>query len=122
MRKRKFREKLFRFGEYLLHGIGYVLMGILAAYITSYSEVRRYREYRVILKREHKTIKAYVYSGHSKSRTIYYRFDLNDTTYTGQSYYTTLGGIWPEEGDSINVYYSEKNPEINLWWWYCDGP
>ena len=122
MGKLKFKEKIRLYASLLLYLICSLLLGALVMYILEYPEKKRVQEFRKELKREHKTIRAYVYWTNDSRCTIYYRFKLNGTTYKGKSGYIRLGGIWPERGDSINVYYSEKNPEINLWWWFCDGP
>ncbi|MBQ2224674.1 MAG: hypothetical protein II422_01780, partial [Prevotella sp.] len=44
-----------------------------------------------------------------------YDFIVNGVKFSGKSRYSHLNPPYPQEGDSIDVYYDEKDPNINLW-------
>ncbi len=93
---------------------------LVLKYIIDYPQSSRYKEYRSELIKNHKTTKAYVYRvTNVKKHRVYYRFTINSVTYTGDSKFS-IREYYPEEGDSIYVYYNEKDPNINLWKNFCE--
>ena len=50
-----------------------------------------------------------------RDNTIYYEFVVDGIKYSGISRYSHLNPPYPEEGDSIEVYYSQTDPNVNLW-------
>ena len=73
------------------------------------------KEYRKKLVNNHCVTKAYINADNPSSNTIYYVFIVDGIKYSGISRYSLLNPPYPEKGDSIEVYYSEKDPNINLW-------
>lgn len=91
-----------------------IIIAIIAIYILYYPARRKQKEYRQELLEGHKTIRAYVYRRIGKHNTIEYSFSINNKTYVGESRYRQ-SDPYPDEGDSIEVFYKENKPEINLW-------
>ena len=73
------------------------------------------KEYRKKLVNNHCVTKAYIYFDNPRDVKICYRFVVDGVKYSGISRYSHLNPPYPREGDSIEVYYSEKDPNINLW-------
>lgn len=92
-----------------------LIVGAICIRIFIYPERAMIKEYRKKLTNSHCVTKAYINSITYKGNTIYYEFVVNGIKYSGISRYSLLNPPYPEEGDSIDVYYSEKDPNINLW-------
>ena len=83
--------------------------------ILIYPERAKIKEYRKKLVNNHCVTKAYINAITHRDNTIYYNFIVDGIKYSGISRYSLLNPPYPREGDSIEVYYSEKDPNINLW-------
>lgn len=97
-----------------------IVIAVIAIFILYYPEKSRYEEYRNELSIKHKVVTAYVYGSNPKKNKILYRFTINGETYKGQSRYRQTQSPKPAIGDSIEVYYKEENPEVNLWSGFCE--
>ena len=73
------------------------------------------KEYRKKLINSHCVTKAYINATNPRDNTIYFEFVVNGIKYSGISRYSLLKPPYPEKGDSIEVYYSDDDPNINLW-------
>ena len=51
----------------------------------------------------------------NKGNTIYYVFKIDGVKHSGFSRYSLMNPPYPDEGDSIEVYYDESDPNVNLW-------
>ena len=87
---------------------------ILLIYVL-YPERRKIKEYRKQLITRHCVTKAYIYQVTNNTNTFYYTFTINDVEYSGMSRFSHLNPPYPREGDSIEIYYSEVDPNVNLW-------
>lgn len=76
---------------------------------------RLYYHYKINRLSKHETVKAYVFDKTGKDwKSIHYRFVVEGKEYYGESPCPrTL--IYPDEGDSIEVYYDAEDPDLNLW-------
>lgn len=97
-------------GRYVL---GFIFIIIVVRFF--YPERTRIREYREWLTMSHSVTKAYIYHVTNNTNTFYYIFTIDGVEYSGISRYSHLNPPYPREGDSIEVYYSETDPNVNLW-------
>lgn len=96
----------------------YVLTIVLVIFlirILVYPERAKIKEYRKELTTSHSVTKAYIYNINYSDNKILYEFIVNGVKYSGISRYSLLNPPYPEIGDSIDVYYSEADPNVNLW-------
>ena len=96
----------------------YILTIIVVVFlirILIYPERTMIKEYRKKLTNSHCVTKAYINAINPSNNTIYYEFLVKGIKYSGISRYSLLKPPYPEKGDSIEVYYSEDAPTINLW-------
>lgn len=93
-----------------------IIIAVIACYILYDPARRTQKEYKQELLEGHKTVRAYVYRriGTKNRNTIEYIFSINNKEYLGESRYSR-SKPYPDDGDSIVVFYKENNPEINLW-------
>lgn len=104
--------------DFLKFAWRYVLAIIVVVFlirILVYPERAKIKEYRKELSVSHSVTKAYIYSITNRKTKIYYEFIVNGVKYSGISRYSLLNPPYPEIGDSIDVYYSEADPNVNLW-------
>ncbi len=92
-----------------------IIVVIFFIRIFIYPERAMIKEYRKKLTNNHCVAKAYIYDDNPRDVKIYYRFVVNGIKYSGISHYSHLNPPYPREGDSIEVYYSEDDPNVNLW-------
>ena len=92
-----------------------IVLVIFLIRILVYPERAKIKEYRKELTTSHSVTKAYIYSITNRKTKIYYEFIVNGVKYSGISRYSLLNPPYPEIGDSIDVYYSEADPNVNLW-------
>lgn len=118
MKKKRKKDKYLT-KEFVLDSVWRYVMTIVVTVIFIrifvYPERAMIKDYREKLTNSHCVTKAYINSITYKGNTIYYEFVVNGIKYSGISRYSLLNPPYPEEGDSIDVYYSEKDPNINLW-------
>ena len=96
----------------------FVLTLILVVFLIRifvYPERAKINEYREILSNNHCVTKAYINDITHRKNTIYYEFVIDGIKYSGVSRYSLLNPPYPEKGDSIEVYYSKTDPNVNLW-------
>lgn len=114
--KRKFRLGDVPF-KLLLEGLLKTIIGVSIIAIYLYVDTRPTAKYldkcKIELSKKRILTRGCIYEVRGKYRSIYYRFMANGLQYEGWSKDYNLDGI-PEEGDSIDIYYSEKDPELNL--------
>jgi len=101
--------------KYILKSALAIIMVILIIRVMIYPERAKIKKYRKELTIRHATTKAYVNGITHRDNTIYYEFNVNNVKYFGISRYSLLDTPYPEEGDSIEVYYNEEDPNVNLW-------
>ncbi len=92
-----------------------IILAIFFCRVFIYPERAMIKEYRKKLINNHCVTKAYINAITHRDNTIYYDFVVDGIKYSGISRYSLLNPPYPEKGDSIEVYYSEKDPNINLW-------
>lgn len=92
-----------------------IIVVIVFIRIFIYPERAMIKEYRKKLTNSHCVTKAYIYDDNPRDVKIYYRFVVNGIKYSGISHYSHLNPPYPREGDSIEVYYCENDPNVNLW-------
>ena len=92
-----------------------IVLVIFLIRILVYPERAKIKEYRKELTTSHSVTKAYIYSITNRKTKIYYEFIVNGVKYSGISRYSLLNPPYPNKGDSIDVYYSEADPNVNLW-------
>ena len=90
-------------------------LGLLAGFVTEYPARSKIKEYREKLKTNHSVTKAYVNQVVNRGNTIYYVFKIDGVKYSGFSRYSLMNPPYPDVGDSIEVYYDESDPNVNLW-------
>ena len=108
MKKKELWDFVWRFALTMLLVVVFIRIFI-------YPERAMIKEYRKKLVNNHCVTKAYIYDDSPRDNTIYYEFVVNGMKYSGISRYSLLAPPYPEKGDSIEVYYSEDDPTINLW-------
>lgn len=92
-----------------------IIVVIFFIRIFIYPERAMIKEYRKKLINSHCVTKAFINATNPRDNTIYYEFVVNGIEYSGISRYSLLNPPYPETGDSIEVYYSETDPNVNLW-------
>ncbi len=107
------KTKKVLFGNFIRCVLG-LLFIILLIYVL-YPERRMIKEYREQLTTTHSVTKAHIYHVTNNTNTFYYTFTIHGVEYSGTSQYSHLNPPYPREGDSIEVYYSETDPNVNLW-------
>ena len=80
-----------------------------------YPERAMIKEYREKLTNNHCVTRGYINDITHRDNTIYYEFVVDGIKYSGISRYSLLNPPYPQDGDSIDVYYDKKDPNINLW-------
>lgn len=80
-----------------------------------YPERAKIKEYREELSIDHQVARGYIDRIVHKDNTIYYVFTVDGVEYSGVSRYSLSDKPYPQKGDSIDVYYSEADPHVNLW-------
>lgn len=116
MKKKKYKLKELPF-KLLLKGtlksiILIVIFGVYE-YIDSRPTVKYLETCKSEFSKKRVRARGCIYKVRSKRLSLYYKFLANGLEYEGWSKYSNHDGI-PEEGDSIDIYYSEKDPELNL--------
>ena len=96
------------------YGLGLLLLFLIVRF-TIYPERARIKEYREELSIEHQVARGYINRVVNKGNTIYYVFTVDGVEYSGISRYSLMEKPYPHKGDSIDVYYSEADPHVNLW-------
>ena len=97
-----------------------IIMVIIFIRIFIYPERAMIKEYRKKLINSHCVTKAYINATNPRDNMIYYEFMVNGIKYSGISRYSLLKPPYPEKGDSIEVYYKDDDPNVNLW--RCEFP
>ncbi|WP_028903599.1 hypothetical protein [Prevotella sp. P6B4] len=92
-----------------------IIVVIVLIRILVYPERTKINEYRERLSISHSVTKASINSITHRKTKIFYEFMVNGVKYSGISRYTLLNPPYPQKGDSIDVYYSEDDPNVNLW-------
>ena len=99
----------------ILRFLAGIVIVFIMIYVVDYPERKKNKEYREQLETNHKVIRAYINAENPRRNTIYYVFVVNGVEYSGVSRYPNLNPPYPREGDSIDVYYSAEDPNVNLW-------
>jgi hypothetical protein len=73
------------------------------------------KEYREELSIEHQVARGYIDRVVNRGGKLYYVFTVDGVEYSGVSWYAPMNKPYPQRGDSIDVYYSEADPRVNLW-------
>jgi len=95
--------------------LGLLLLFLIVRFMV-YPERAKIKEYREELSIEHQEARGYINRIVHKDNTIYYVFTVNGIEYSGVSRYSLMEDRpYPQKGDSIDVYYSEADPNVNLW-------
>ena len=92
-----------------------IIVVIVFIRIFIYPERAMIKEYRKKLANSHCVTKAFINATNPRDNTIYYEFVVNGNKYSGISRYSLSNSPYPREGDSIEVYYCENDPNVNLW-------
>lgn len=92
-----------------------IIVVVILIRILLYPERAIIKEYREKLVKNHSVTMAYINAITHRDNTIYYEFIVNGIKYSGISRYSLLKPPYPEKGDSIEVYYSDDDPNVNLW-------
>ncbi len=92
-----------------------LILVVIIFRIFIYPERAMIKEYREKLTNNHCITRGYIYAENPRYITIYYEFFVDGIKYSGISRYSHLNTPYPQKGDSIDVYYDEKDPNINLW-------
>lgn len=92
-----------------------IIVVIFFIRIFIYPERAMIKEYRKKLANSHCVTKAFINATNPRDNTIYYEFVVNGNKYSGISRYSLSNSPYPREGDSIEVYYCENDPNVNLW-------
>jgi hypothetical protein len=92
-----------------------LILVVIFILIFVYPERAMIKEYREKLTNSHCITRGYINDITHRDNTIYYEFVVDGIKYSGISRYCLLDQPYPQEGDSIDVYYDEKDPNINLW-------
>lgn len=91
-------------------------IAILGLFLGLYIYINRvYYHNKINRLSKHETVKAYVFDKTGKDwKSIHYRFVVEGKEYYGESPCSNTQP-YPDEGDSIEVYYDAKDPDLNLW-------
>lgn len=96
------------------YGLGILLLFLIIRFMV-YPERAKIKEYREELSIEHQVARGYINRIVHKDHTIYYIFAVDGVEYSGFSRYSLSDKPYPEKCDSIDVFYSEADPKVNLW-------
>ena len=96
------------------YGLGILLLFLIFRFMI-YPERARMMEYREELSIDHQVARGYINRSVHKDNTFYYVFTVDGVEYSGVSRYSLMEKPYPQKGDSIDVYYSEADPHVNLW-------
>ena len=117
--KKKEKKDKYLTKEFVLDSVWRYVMTIVVTVIFIrifvYPERAMIKDYREKLTNNHCITRGYIYAENPRANKIFYDFVVDGIKYSGISRYSLLNPPYPEEGDSIEVYYSEKDPNINLW-------
>ena len=113
MKKKELWDLVWRFALTLL-------LVIVSIRILYYPERARIEDYRDKLSISHRVTKGYINAITYRKNLIDYNFIVNGVKYSGKSRYSLLEPPYPEKGDSIEVYYKDDDPNVNLW--RCEFP
>ena len=92
-------------------------IAILGLFLGLYIYINRvyYHDKISQLTPKHETVKAYVFDKTGRDwKSIHYRFFIEGKEYYGESPCPRTQP-YPNEGDSIVVYYDADDPEMNMW-------
>jgi hypothetical protein len=92
-----------------------IIVAVIFIRVLIYPELVKMEDYRERLNTSHRIAKGRINSVIHRKVLIYYDFIVNGVKFSGKSRYSHLNPPYPQEGDSIDVYYDEKDPNINLW-------
>ena len=97
------------------YGLGLLLLFLIVRFMI-YPERARMKEYREELSIDHQVARGFINRSVHKDHTFYYIFTVDGVEYSGVSRYSLMKDKpYPQKGDSIDVYYSEADPHVNLW-------
>ena len=96
------------------YGLGLLLLFLIVRF-TIYPERAKIKEYREELSMEHQVARGYINRIAHRDNKIYYVFTVDGVEYSGVSRYSLSDKPYPQKGDSIDVYYSDADPNVNLW-------
>ena len=94
--------------------LGILLLFLIFRFVI-YPEYARMKEYREELSIEHQVARGYINRVVNKGGKLHYVFTVDGVEYSGVSRYAPMNKPYPQKGDSIDVYYSEADPRVNLW-------
>ena len=117
--KKKEKKDKYLTKEFVLDSVWRYVMTIVVTVIFIrifvYPERAMIKEYREKLTNNHCVTRGYINDITHRDNTIYYEFVVDGIKYSGISRYSLLNPPYPQDGDSIDVYYDKKDPNINLW-------
>ena len=117
--KKKEKKDKYLTKEFVLDSVWRYVMTIVVTVIFIrifvYPERAMIKDYREKLTNNHCITRGYIYADNPRAVTIYYEFVVDGIKYSGISRFSHLNPPYPRDGDSIDVYYDEKDPNINLW-------